>query len=83
MVATFALGTSSVISLSIANQYTFIDYRNLPGGPVAFAAQDSSIPDGLVVSWSSVIGDWLTGGLLVSDISTNLQRVLSNLYSYI
>ena len=65
VITTFALGMSSIISISIANQYTFIDYRNMPGGPLAFAIQDSSTPDGLVVSWSSVVGDWLTGGLLV------------------
>ena len=66
IVATFALGTSTVISLSISNQYMFIDYRNILGGPIAFEAVSSSTPDGLVVAWSSVLGDWLIGGLLVS-----------------
>ena len=63
---TFILGTISIISLSISNQFAFIDYRNIPGGPAAFIVQDPSTHDGLVVSWNSVIGDWVTGGLLVS-----------------
>ena len=82
VIATFALGTISVISLSIVNQFAFIDYRNIPGGPTAFAAQDSSTPV-LVVTWSSVIGMWLTGGLLVSILHRNLENRSYIFYSYI
>ena len=43
----------------------FLDNRNYPGGPAAFATQVLSLPN-LVCAACAVIGGWLADGLLVS-----------------
>ena len=69
----FILGTLAISSSSVITQYTFIDDRNFPGGPSAFAAQDFSIGIQSMGDFCSVIGNWFTDALLVRDCFTSLM----------
>lgn len=44
----------------------YLDNRNYPSGPAAFATQNLSLPN-LVSAACSVVGSWLADGLLVSS----------------
>ena len=46
-------------------QYTFIDDRNFPGGPNAFAIDEFSIPLNLLGNVCAIIGTWFADSLLL------------------
>lgn len=62
----FTLGTYAVAISSLMTQYAFIDYRNYPGGPSAFAARQFSFGIETVGEFSSTIGNWCVDAILVS-----------------
>ena len=76
------LGTISLASMTIVNQDIFINYRNFPGGPAAFAAHDGHIPASLLAAWTSVIADWFTGCLLVSPCGLLSSREAQKLIHF-
>ena len=76
----FILGTLSFIGSVFVTQYTFIDDRNYPGGPIAFAYIASfSVKEDQMGRFASVFAIWTTDALLVSG-STCFVRLspLSN-----
>lgn len=65
MTVLFIIGSISAgLNMSMV-KIIFLDNRNYPGGPAAFATQILSLPN-LVCAACAVIGSWLADGLLVS-----------------
>lgn len=74
------LGTIIVCATSIVILRTFTEGQSFPGGPAAFSATKSfSLPPETVDGFASIIGGWVSDGILVSGgHSTSTWDILSN-----
>lgn len=61
----FILGTLFVSSSSRVAQMTFVDDRDYPGGPVAWAAAAFSIPANLLGNVTFTLANWLADALMI------------------
>jgi hypothetical protein len=64
----FSLGTIANGLALYVNQLTYIDDRNYPGGPAAFAIEQNSITVNIVATAFYFINQWLQDGLLVCSL---------------
>ncbi|KAH9478938.1 hypothetical protein JR316_0009401 [Psilocybe cubensis] len=61
----FILGTLIIGSGSKMTQLSFIDYRNIPGGPATFEEVEFSIPVDEVANVAYVLANWFADGMVV------------------
>lgn len=61
----FTLSTLFMAFNSLITQYTFIDDRNFPGGPSAYAVDEFNIPPSLAGNTAGIMGTWFADALLV------------------
>ena len=61
----FVLSTVFVVSNTITTQYLFIDDRNYPGGPNAYAIREFSAPLNVLADVCLIIGAWFADSLLL------------------
>lgn len=61
----FVLGSIGNAANIVENQYDFIDNRDFPGGPLAYALTTFAIPINVVGFFAYVINTWLQDGLLL------------------
>ena len=64
------LGTMGCAVSIKVNQSAFVDFRDYPGGPVAYWVEQFAITYRVVGTAAYVINTWLQDGLLVSGLST-------------
>ncbi|KZT08377.1 uncharacterized protein LAESUDRAFT_676421 [Laetiporus sulphureus 93-53] len=63
--ASFILGSLTIIFNIRFNELAWIDYRNYPGGPLAFLQQEEYIPEDRVATVAPFLAAALSDGLLI------------------
>lgn len=66
VLAMFALGTLFIFTSLNTLQLGLIDYRNFPGGPLAYWQDEYSLPLTVLPNACATISSWLADLLLVS-----------------